>query len=253
MKRTLQTILLVAVAIGALPLNLSSQTSVGLLQQFRMANAKNGLPLDITLVGTLKDQTGGIQPIEVQIKGKDKMRFVIGSGNDRRITIYSRNEGWVAAGKNIQALQEHASVRRPTLIPVLDLLAEIDNPKLLATDQGFKSLGSQTVRHVSLSLPDPARQRSLGRRLDENLDVYFDPATMLVVRTVRLRRSEENMDYQVSSIMEFSDYRIVSNVAIPFRIINTIGSSHQSTLLITSAVINTNIQDRVFTPAGGLQ
>ncbi len=252
MKSPLPTLVVFALLCGLASPALSGQSATGLLQQFRTANARLGLPKDVTLTGTVRDHTGKTQSVEILIKGKDKMRFTAGAGKEQRITIYNRNEGWIVVDKKIQALQEHSSVRRPTIIPALDLLVEMDSPKLIANDQGFKSIGPQSVRHVMLSLPDPASKRSFGRKLDENLDVYFDPATMLVVRTQRLRRAEENMDYQVPSIMEFSDYRMVENVAVPFRIVNTIGNS-QSTLTLISVVFNRNLQNSVFTPAGGVQ
>jgi len=237
---------------------MSAQTLGTLLQQVRTANAQTGLPSDVTLMGTLTDQTGKVQSLQVQIKGKDKIRYDIGSGKDRRVTIFNANDGWTIVGKKIEALPPHASVRRPSLIPVLDLLTELANPKLLATDQGLKVIGPQTVRQLTLLLPDQrVKERALGRKLDETVEFYFDPTTLLVLRTVSVQRTHEDMDAMVSSILDFSNYQRINNVAIPFRIVNTTGSTaigaRQSTLVLTNAVLNTNIADSVFTPAGGVQ
>jgi hypothetical protein len=236
----------------------SAQTLGTLLQQVRTSNAQTGLPTDVTLIGTLTDQDGKVQSIQIQIKGKDKIRYDIGTGKDRRVTIFNANEGWTIVGKHLQALPPHASVRRPSLIPVLDLLTELENPKLLAADQGLKVVGTQTMRQVTLLLPDQrGKERALGRKLDETVEFYFDPTTMLILRTVSVQRTHEDMDAMVSSILDFSNYQRIGNVAIPFRIVNTTGSAavgaRQSTLILTNAVLNTNIQDIVFTPAGGLQ
>jgi len=136
-------------------------------------------------------------------------------------------------------------------------LAELQNPNLVTVGRGLQTLGSQTVQHVSLALPDPVARRVFGRKLDENLEVFLDPQTMLIVRTDRLGRSEQDIDMRIPSTLEFSDFRNVGNITIAFRIVNTTGTSeigtHRSTVVVSSVQLNSSIPDSVFLPAGGSQ
>lgn len=214
-------------------------------------------PVDVLLEGTLTHEKGS-QPIRILIKDRDKMRYEIGAEPDLVVTIFNSNRGWTIQGKRVRELPQHSSVRRPTLIPALDLISEVNNPALQTTNQGLKARGQQTAYHVSLVLPDTAEQRFLGRKLDETLEVFIDPATSLVVRTERLRRTQENMDLQIPSALDFGDYRLVDKTLyVPFHIVNTSGNSvvgmHQSTLIIARASINTGMSDSLFEPAKDMQ
>ena len=250
---------LVAFALALIPANnieLAGQSARDIVLQLRDGSVQGALPTDVTLRGTVTDEFGTAKPLLVRIKGTDKIRFEIGTGPNRRVTVFNANEGWTQVGTKLQALPQHSSVRRPSLIPILDLVGEASNPRLQVVDRGMKSIGQRTVQQVSLSLPDLQTTRSFGRKLDENLDVFIDPSTLLVVRTQRFLRSQENMDLPVPSVLEFSDYRRVGNLAVPFRIVNTTGTQqgglHQKTFVITEAVLNTNVADSNFR-AGGTQ
>jgi len=240
---------------GQQPFPTQQLTAVAVLQQVHSTNLQGGaLPTDVTLTGVMTDETGKTEPYMVRIKGTNKIRYDIGFGDSQRVTVYNANQGWTLVNKKLKALQESTSVRRPTLIPALDLLNEYANPRLVTTDGGTGAIGPQIVRHLSLFLPDAAKSRPFGRKLDESEDVYFDPATNLVVRTQHFNRVEENMDVQVPSTLDFSDYRLIGNVAIPFHIVNTTGSAtlggtHQKTVVFNQAQINANIPDSVFSAA----
>jgi len=253
MKRSIAATLLTSI-ITVLAVPCFSQDTATLLQRVKTANVRGALPQDVTISGTLTDDSGNTQPIQMQIKGKDKIRTEIGTGKTRRITIFNGNQGWTQVGDQLQALPQHASVRRPSLIPMLDLLSEIDSPQLIAADRGLKAIGQQNARQISLTLPDPATVRAFGRKLDENLEVFIDPVSMLVVRTERLNRSMENMDFLIPSVLEFSDYRVVGNLAVAFRIVNTTGTPdigmHQKIMVISQVQLNTSIPDSAFLPGG---
>jgi hypothetical protein len=232
------------------------QGSRGLLEAVRAAAVRGPLPADLTIEGTVIDAKG-VKQIRILIKDRRKIRYELGAGPTLQITIFDNNQGWSIQGTRIQALQDHTSIRRPTIIPIFDLLAELENARLIGVDHGIKVRGSQAARHVTLTLPDSVQPRPFGRRLDETVDFFFDPVTFQVVRTERVRRSEENMDLQIPSILEFSDYRLVGNLYVPFRVLNVTGNAivgqHQSTLIVSSVNLNSNLPDSLFSPAEGGQ
>lgn len=118
---------------------------------------------------------------------------------------------------------------------------------------GVRALGAQQAHRIVISLRDPnPQQRFLRRGLDESAAFFIDTQTGVILRTERLVTSEQNMDLQVPSILEFSDYRRVSGVLVPFRITETIGHSdvglYQSITIFNSVVLNSNVSDALFSP-----
>ena len=208
-------------------------------------------PDDILLTGQRTDPSGTV-PFRMTIKGKDQARYEIGTGATQVTTTFSKGAGSrVAAGK-VEILQSYTARERPALIPFLDLLAEADAPALQVTDQGAFSIGNLAARRYTLKLPDPEPQkRMFGRPLDEESDVYIDLASGLIVRSERWVMAENSMDVRFRRITEFSDYRSVNGLAIPFRVAETVQTPtrapFQSVYVVVSASVNTGVDDTVFT------
>lgn len=211
-------------------------------------------PSDLVLEGQLTDSTGTVKPIRVFIKNRDMMRYEVGTGDDARVTLFDRGQAWSidAAGAS-RKLKARTAARRPALIPALDLMAELQNPGLELADHGLMTLGTMQARRLTLGLKDDQPEgRPFGRHLDDEMTVYIETSTHLVVRTERTRYADNNIDLGVPSVLEFSDYREVEGLRIPFRIVNTIGSEstgvRQSWVTITSVTVGRGIADSMFRP-----
>lgn len=211
---------------------------------------RGGFPNDIAMTGDLTQAGGQAQPIQILIKGKDRMRFEIGSGRDMQVTIFSRESASRTSSNAVDRMGPQTGLRRPTIIPALDLLSEMDNPRIEIQSGGSVALGGIAAYQYRLRLLDSwGSRRPFRRPLDEEVDVFVDAASGLILRTDRLRTAENDLDLKVPSVLQFSDYRRVGALAIPFRIVNTIGSgaSARTTFLtIRTAQINSGASDAAF-------
>ena len=104
---------------------------------------------------------------------------------------------------------------------------------------------------MRLSDPTP-QQRFLNRPLHEDVDLFIDQSTNLIVRSQRMQAADNSLDFRVPWVLDFSDYRQVGSLVIPFRILNTLGTRYsgirQSVLVIHSVLVNQGIADSVFLP-----
>jgi hypothetical protein len=86
--------------------------------------------------------------------------------------------------------------------------------------------------------------------LDEEADFYIDAETLRVTRSIQYLRSIEDMDFRIPSILDFSDYRSVNGVQVPFRIATTTGSAgtgiQRSTTVLQSVFINRGVSPALF-------
>jgi hypothetical protein len=74
--------------------------------------------------------------------------------------------------------------------------------------------------------------------------VYFDPDTFLVVRTV-VRVNSPQLGGDVDEYQDPSDYRDVSGVKVPFRVVNS-GAGQTVTFVFSKVENNVPIEDSVF-------
>ena len=137
------------------------------------------------------------------------------------------------------------------MLPFLDLLSEVGNPALDILYKGAETLEGNTVYHFLLTLRDRTPHvRLLDRSLDEQVDFYVDARTLLVLRSVHYRYAENNLDVRIPSVLDFSDYRIVNGVQVPFRITNTVGSRYlgltKSVFTLQAVAFNQGIADSLF-------
>ena len=208
------------------------------------------LPSDMVLTGQLTDASG-TQPFRITIKGKDRMKYEVGTGSALITMTLSRGAGWREASGHVDVLQPYSAMQRPAVVPFFDLLAEASNSNLQITDRGLFLIGTLTSRRYTLRLPDPTPEIRLFRRaLDEEIDLYTDPVSLLVVRTERWRMAENSMDVRLRQVAEFSDYRNVTGLAVPFHVVETAVVSSRSqfrtTYDVDNVTVNAGVDDSIF-------
>jgi hypothetical protein len=231
-----------------------AQTPQGAVQAVLARLAPNKqLPADLILTGQVTDPTGGVLPFKITIKGKDNVRYEVGTGSALVTTILSKGAGSrQAGGKLVELLQPYSAMQRPALVPFFDLLAEADTPTLQVTDRGAVSLGSLGARRYTMKLPDPApRTRLYARPLDEEVDLYIDPSSSLVMRSERWLMAENSMDVRFRASTDFADYRNVQGLAIPFQIVTSVlvpsrKQPFRSTYVVAGAILNSGVPDSIF-------
>ena len=206
---------------------------------------KSGLPLDLALSGQFTDGAGKAQPMKILIKGRN-MRYDTGDETNKTTTIFRDGEVWSVTEDGARKLGAETMVRRPTIIPILDLVQEVRTPGVEISAAQTMKLGEMLVQRVEITLP--------GTRPEdhEKLSVYVETTTKLIVRTERFRRAVDNPRLQIPSVLDFADYRAAGGLMIPFKIVNTMGSERtglsQSVLTLDSVTIDEGIADSMFDP-----
>jgi hypothetical protein len=246
------TMLVLTFCLPGLGIAQSAATAALVRQTLQAHRGAGNLPADLTIQGQVTDKSG-TRPLRIQIKGADKVRYELGSGTRTVVSIFNGRSGWTGSPTTLKALPEHAATHRAAQIPFLDVITEIGNARFKAFDRGLERVGQSTLRHIAIRVNDPKpQQRFLNRALNEEVEIFIDPGTNLIIRSQRMLAADNSMDFRVPSILDFSDYRVVNGLVIPFRIANTVGTVHSgmypSTWVIQSVAVNQGIADSVFEP-----
>jgi len=237
-----------------LPGALWSQTAETIVRQTLEAHGR-ALVTDIMAIGSTTTSLGVTEPVTLYAKGLDAIRIETGSATSSKVFVIKGRQGSAGAEGNDKALNPDGQRYRPVEFPFLDLLAEVDHPNVVLTYLGRTTLGGRPVHHVAVHLTDPkAAERFLRRAHEERVEYFIDVEHLLVLRSVRLRQSEQSMDLRLPLTADYGDYRRVQNVAVPFRVVQTLGGgtrTFQVTTEYSTVSINPNTSDSMFVPRIG--
>ena len=206
---------------------------------------KGGLPVDLAMAGQFTDAAGTAQPIKILIKGRN-MRYDTGGETNKQTTIFRDGEVWSVTAAGARKLGAETMVRRPSVIPILDLVREVRTAGVEISAAQSMKLGEMLVQRVEITQP------GTGPADHEKLSVYVETTTKLIVRTERFRRAVDNPQLRMPSVLDFSDYRASGGLMIPFKIVNTMGTERtgysQSVLTLSGVTIDEGIADAMFDP-----
>ena len=171
--------------------------------------------------------------------GSGTQHFLSGHGSPGLVT----NTG-------VRKFKPHVgNFRVPVHLPAVVLTSLLANPNCnigLATQA---TLNGQTVVQIHLHIDTDMLQKSLSVQ-----DWYFDPATGLPLR-MEYRVPDANLpDKFAIADADFSDFRVVQGLAIPFEILVTEDGSLRNILTLSSVAINPAVSTADFDlPSGGAQ
>lgn len=188
----------------------------------------------LTEKGTYEGYDTGQSPMPVEIYAKtpNSKATVIHTLTGDNSLIFDGSSGWVAAPQNMSP------------IPVVPLTGgELDGTsieaKMLFPAQIKQFLTDWRVGNDA-TIEDKDFQVVQGRIKQGGLPVrlYFDKETNLLSRLVRYSQSPVGI---VPKQIDYSDYRVVSGIKIPFKLVAT-WTDGQSTTLLNDAKINLPIE-----------
>ena len=165
----------------------------------------------LTATGTYEGYTGGKSPFELFAKAPNQLTTVAHTGNGDNTTTFDGRNGWVAA-------------------PVTDVPAaimeltggDLDGARLDAQvlfPATIKQALTQWRTGFPISIDDHEARLVQGTRDGKfPVNLYFDSKSGLLVRTVRYADSPVGL---APTQVDYSDYRDVNGVKMPFKWVTT--------------------------------
>lgn len=184
----------------------------------------------LSLTGTTKGQDGQSQPYEIIEAAPD--RFLITMGQIK--AGFDGTATWHSVGDHVNTLwgDNAATVQRiGRFFRGPKAFDRYDQPTIAGMDKiGDKSLivvrGTLTADNLSEEL-------------------YFEESTGLLLRVATITRTTLGL---VPSFIDFSDYRSVGGVKVPFKIVSTSPEGEATEVQIDSAKPNPTVDEKVFSP-----
>jgi hypothetical protein len=132
--------------------------------------------------------------------------------------------------------------------PAFSALAQWSNGNFVWSYVGSErhaGLNTQHLRVVQL-YPQDAKSLLAVQRLSTT-DFYLDPVSFLPLAVVSKVHPDQDMNTDIPVEIRFADYRSVQGVQVPFRVQKLLNGTLLLDLTVTSAVLNSGLQDSAFT------
>jgi hypothetical protein len=129
-------------------------------------------------------------------------------------------------------------------IPLLSVLAEWVQADRVLEYVGLETIGSENVHHIRLQRPRPLTDTAAEEA--PPFDLFVSTRTMLLVRLIYPMHSPSNIRISEPVTVDYSDYRFVSGLAIPFSVTQTIRGQVIKEFQVTSFAVNQGLAQSEF-------
>jgi hypothetical protein len=233
----------------------SSQQATMLLAKSATALTGSTALQDVMLSGTAEriagsDDDTGTVVLKATADGHSRIDLNLSSGNRSEIRSLDTNGpvgAWSGPDGAQHAISNHNLMTDASWFFCAFTLARMTSSQVItATYIGQESLNEQTVLHVSVT---PRLSTGYGQTLLQHLsqmDLFVDPATSLPVALSFNVHPDNNASLDIPVQIQFSDYRNINGVHIPFHIQKFINNSLVLDLKIQSAALNSGLPTSVF-------
>jgi hypothetical protein len=196
------------------------------------------------------------QAITLKTRGTSQTRIELATGKGTITTILNADSGQrTSADSKVRRLREENTLgQRVTHIPALSLIAEAADAamEIGAPDSSKDSFAggaalSAANSFVLSSAKGPGNALDAANRTAATRATFtLDPVTGLVTKLHYRQVAENDSNYTFDVDVEYSDYRIIGGLVIPFKQRSYVNGKLESELLLSSAAIITSLTDSDF-------
>jgi hypothetical protein len=113
-------------------------------------------------------------------------------------------------------------------------------------DQGPISVDGKTLQRITISDPVFANRAVTAEDQISTIDLYFDPATHLLVKSVASVQLDSRDRERYVQAITYGDYRQVDGIVLPFAYTQTLNGQRQWDLQLTSVQLGPQVDDTYF-------
>jgi len=125
-------------------------------------------------------------------------------------------------------------------------LANFPGQKTSLLDRGTVTIGGQILHRLTYEFPAVAATLPAQKQHTIATDLYFDPATHLLVKSANAIRINGAGNHDFLREITYEDYRQVDGISIPFRYTQTLNGQKLWTLQLSDVQLNPTLQPTYF-------
>jgi len=247
---------LLCISVAAQQTASSSSQASQLLQQSLAALQGNTSLSDVTLSGTARrivssDDESGTVTLKALATGAMRLDFNLPSGSLSEVRATSSG---VSAGDWSGPDGVSHSIASQNLstdwgwFPAFTLSSLLSSANSVLTYVGQETRNGHTVQHLIVKQQFPSQKGNTATLLQHlsQMDIYLDATTTLPVSLVYNTHPDNDAGVDLPVEIDFSDYRAVNSVQIPFLIQKSLNNSLYLELQLQTAAVNSGLTASTF-------
>jgi hypothetical protein len=234
----------------------TSPQALQLLQRSHSALAGSQTLTDVTLSGTARrivgsdDESGSIV-LTTTASGSSKLALSFASGNRSEVRTTSNNSptgSWSGPDSVAHPISYHNLMTDSGLFPSFALANLLASQNTVATYVGQEVRNGASVIHLSAYQQFPGitgANAVLPQHLSQ-IEIFLDPTTFLPASIAFNAHPDNNALVDIPIAVDFSDYRAVNGIQVPFHVQKSINNSLSLDLQFQNISINTGLSASSF-------
>lgn len=211
---------------------------------------------DVTLAGSVTRSVGpdaetGSFTLKAAGLAQSRMDLTLPSGTITEIRTITNGVPagvWQANGNAVHQIPNHNLASGAVWFFPLSMLSNrIQNPNSIITYVGLETRNGRSVQHLHVVVQPPQGDSTGMAEHLTGQDFYLDSSTLLLVSLTYSEHPDNNAIVDIPVELDFSDYRIVSGIELPFRIQKTFSGSLLLDITVQSAALNSGLTNSDFT------
>jgi len=206
---------------------------------------------DVTLSGTVRriagsDDESGTAVLTAISSGSSKLALTFPSGNRNEVRTNSSSGpagSWSGHDGVAHPISYHNLMTDSGLFPAFALAGLLSSQNTVATYIGQETRNGASVIHISAYQQVSGitgEAAALPQRLSQ-IEIFLDPTTFLPASIAFKTHPDSNALLDIPIEVDFSDYRIVNGVQLPFHVQKSLNNSLLLDLQFQSVAVNTGL------------
>ncbi len=113
-------------------------------------------------------------------------------------------------------------------------------------DHGIAAIGNSSFHRITVESPSLGHNPRTGAQQTHVVDLYFDPATHLLVKSVAYDSLSNSRKVNFLFVVTYGDYRSVGNALVPFRFAETMEGDPYWTLQLSTVTLTPTLTSKDF-------
>ena len=208
---------------------------------------------DIALQGTVaytagSDEETGVVTLEA--RGNAQTHIVLSLPGGQRQEVRNGPAGyWTGPeGQQHPMAVHNCWPDAPWFFPALSLQALSTDPQVSILYTGVETREGVALHHLRLFRTVPGQTPEMTAQIQRLslVDLYLDAASYLPLVLAFKTHADDDLNLDIPVEVQFSDYRLVNGVRVPFRIQKSLQGSLLLDITLSSVAINSGLPDSLF-------
>ncbi len=207
-------------------------------------------PSDALVTGTVTRYHGDTQDsvnVTLKFKGRTESRVDVANPTSPISTVINGEVATFTGAAGTKSIPARSTLSPTVMLPIFSSLLNMSDPNITFRFVGTETVSGQPTSRLEIDYISPPNDpRPQAQRRDGHITLWISVSTLLPIQAQYPRISRDNPTSVFTATRVYSDYRMISGVAVAFHQDEYGGNQRISSFQLDSVSFNTGVSDTDF-------